>query len=286
MLILLLAVLFVIVLALLGTYLWVQRMLRIIYTPPVDYPNPKACLPEQQVLVCAGDSITHGNVSYNWVNVLREQLPNKIQVFNAGINSDLSDSLLNRIDDIIAVKPSLVSILIGTNDINATLSKSALKRYYEQKKIPIGTLPSIKSYQNNLTTIVRTLKSKTSAQIALVSLPVIGEDLNSLANQKVDEYSAVIKQIATAEQCSYLPFREQMHEFLRANPQPIRYSYAQTLSLMYKCIWGHFVLHKNWDELSQKNGFQLVTDNLHLNSVAGAMLTKCVLSFVKKHENS
>lgn len=281
MAIFLLSIVLVLVIGLGVAYLWVRQMTRRIYRRPTDYPNPANQIQGKITVVCAGDSITHGNVSYNWVNALRANLASDYHVFNAGINSDLSYTLLGRIDEILAVKPDVVIVMIGTNDVNAKLSKQALKRYYQQKKIAEGTLPTLASYQANVTAIVKRIKNETTARVAVMSLPVMGEDLSHQANLTADTYSAWLKKLADEQDCAYLPVRERMKAFLMANPQPLRYTFAQTTRLIYQCIWGHYVQGKTWDELAQINGFQLVTDNLHLNSAAGDLIVELVAGFVK-----
>jgi hypothetical protein len=52
------------------------------------------------VVVCCGDSITHGHIGYDWVSSLRYIDKCKMYV-NAGINADLTWNLYQRIEDII-----------------------------------------------------------------------------------------------------------------------------------------------------------------------------------------
>jgi lysophospholipase L1-like esterase len=77
----------------------------------------------KNVIVFAGDSITHGQVGENYVDLVAEKLdPNRFEIVNAGINSHLAWNLLQRLDKIIELEPSYVMLLIGTNDANAANS--------------------------------------------------------------------------------------------------------------------------------------------------------------------
>ena len=47
---------------------------------------------DKPVVVCCGDSITHGHIGYDWVSSLRNSDHSKIYI-NAGINADLTWNL-------------------------------------------------------------------------------------------------------------------------------------------------------------------------------------------------
>jgi len=257
-------------------YAWLYR--KVSKHIPENYPNPQnrqQIDASKKVLVCFGDSNTHGNVSYNWVNDLSSQLTD-YQIFNAGINSDLTYTLLQRIDDVIACKPNFITILIGTNDVNSTMGKIMEKRYQDLGRVSKDTSPNFEDFKKNYIEIIRQLKAKTQAKIAVMSLPVLGEDLAHEANQKADKYSEFVKQLATDEQLIYLPVREKQKEFLQNNPQPLKHTFEETYKLLNFSVINYYLLGKNWDEISTKHGFQLTPDNLHQNSIAGGMIRDLV----------
>jgi lysophospholipase L1-like esterase len=257
-------------------YAWLYR--KVSKHIPENYPNPQnrqQIDASKKVLVCFGDSNTHGNVSYNWVNDLSSQLTD-YQIFNAGINSDLTYTLLQRIDDVIACKPNFITILIGTNDVNSTMGKIMEKRYQDLGRVSKDTSPNFEDFKKNYIEIIRQLKAKTQAKIAVMSLPVLGEDLAHEANQKADKYSEFVKQLATDEQLIYLPVREKQKEFLQNNPQLLKHKFEETYKLLNFSVINYYLLGKNWDEISTKHGFQLTPDNLHQNSIAGGMIRDLV----------
>lgn len=262
-------------------YAWLYR--KVSKHIPENYPNAtnrQQIDTSKKVLVCFGDSNTHGNVSYNWVNDLSYQLTD-YQVFNAGINSDLTYTLLRRIDDVIACKPNFITILIGTNDVNSTMGKVMEKRYQDLGKVSKDTSPNFEDFKKNYIEITRQLKAKTQAKIAVMSLPVMGEDLAHEANQKADKYSEFIKQLATDEQLMYLPVREKQKEFLHKNPQPLKHTFEETYKLLNFSVIGFYLLGKSWDDISTKHGFQLTSDNLHQNSIAGSMIRDLVKDAIR-----
>lgn len=249
---------------------------------PENYPNAQKCKqidPSKKVLVCFGDSNTHGNVSYNWVDDLSRQLSD-YQVFNAGINSDLTYTLLHRINDVIACNPDIISILIGTNDVNSTMHLKMEKRYQRLGKIDKNISPNFEDFKKNYIEIIHQLKQKTKAKIAIMSLPVMGEDLAHEANLRADEYSEFVKQLAENENIMYLPVREKQKEFLLKNPKPLEYTFEETYKLLNHSVIGHYIFGKTWDEMTTKHGFQLSPDNLHQNSLGGGMIRDLVKGFM------
>ena len=258
-------------------YVWLYQ--KISKHIPENYPNEKNRQQidhTKKVIVCFGDSNTHGNVSYNWVNDLSSQLID-YQIFNAGINSDLTYTLLRRIDDVIACKPDFITILIGTNDVNSTMHLKMEKRYQQLGRIDKVISPNFEDFKKNYIEIIHQLKQKTKAKIAIMSLPVMGEDLSHEANLRADKYSDFIKQLATDKQVSYLPVREKQKEFLLKNPKPLKHSFEETYKLLNFSVISHYLLGKTWDEITTKHGFQLTPDNLHQNSIAGGMIRDLII---------
>ena len=169
------------------------------------------------VLACIGDSLTHGHVSHSYVDDLAALLQKDgagVDVINGGINYDLAYNLYLRLDEIIACKPDIVTILIGGNDVIASLDEKARKLYTRLRKLP--TAPSQDWFEENLIKIIRTLKEQTSARIALFSLTVLGEEITHPANDKMLAYSYSIRRIAEQEAVDYLPLHEAFRSFFES----------------------------------------------------------------------
>jgi len=91
----------------------------------------------RKVIVCAGDSLTHGRVSENYVDILKGWFNVMgYSVINAGINQELAWNLLQRVDEIVKCKPDFVTILIGINDVNASMNEKTARRYIREKGLP------------------------------------------------------------------------------------------------------------------------------------------------------
>jgi lysophospholipase L1-like esterase len=240
-----------------------------------------AQLPAQKknVAVCVGDSITHGAVSCNYVDILsgRDRLRGYTFV-NAGINSELAYNAVQRADGIMACNPVVITILIGTNDAAASLSPGNQKRYRQDMDLP--RLPDRGWYRENLRLLIQKFKTGTRARIAVFSLPPIGEERESAAYKRAQEYSTIVKEVALSEKITYLPLNERMDEIIAKRGMKNTPVYNENMYLMYKGIVQHYLLRMSYDEISSSNNFLLITDTLHLNCVGAALMADMVENFV------
>jgi lysophospholipase L1-like esterase len=232
-----------------------------------------------KTVVCFGASLTAGTVSFNYLDLLgaRTSLA-EFRFINHGVNGDLAWNGLERLDRVIAEWPDFVTILIGTNDVNATLSERNLARYMAFNHLP--SEPTLTWYECNLAMIVKRLKQETRARLALLSLAVIGEDLEHEANRKVNLYNDAIHRVAREENIACLPLHERMVAYLREHEGdraqlPPRLEYRDGLHN----TGNAFALHASglsWDEVSRRNGLLVTTDCLHLNSVGAGMIADLI----------
>lgn len=275
-----LLVLIIFIVLLLGSLFAFRLMLT--HLKPSGYPDPRNISVSDKnkpVLVCFGDSNTHGNVSYNWVNQVRREFP-EMNVFNAGVNSDLTFSLLRRLDDVVLADPDYITILIGTNDVNAVAYEVSEKRYRSMNRLLKDENTGPEGFEENLKTIIQILKSRTKARIALLSLPLMGEDLTNKTNTLADEYSAVILKIATFENLSYIPVREEQKAYLQENPPRSKYAFEKYPFLLTRSVVLHYFFGQSWNKISDGIGNVLSPDFMHQNDTAGKKIADQVIKWI------
>ncbi|EQA46563.1 GDSL-like protein [Leptospira broomii serovar Hurstbridge str. 5399] len=235
--------------------------------------------PGKRIVVCMGDSITHGRVSYDYVNGLASDTDlEKFSFVNAGINSRLAYNLLQKADEVIALKPDFITILIGTNDVKASLSAEESERYIKLWRL--SESPSKKLFVNSLRKLIMRLRSETNAKIALVSLPPLGEVLLSKPYLRSTEYSDEIRKIAEAERILYLPLHEEMDAVLRSKGQSNIPEYRMDLPAMYVAIFLHYAMFQDWNSISDMRNLHFLTDNIHLNQRGGDIVQKLIKKFL------
>ena len=249
---------------------------------PVHFLEDSARDKNKKTVVCVGNSITHGQVSYNYVNILSDRLSvDGYQFVNAGINGNLVYNVVNRLDMIIRCDPDYVTVLIGTNDVNASLSQKNSARYMKDMALP--EKPNAEFFRKNVKELISQLKKRTNATIAILSLPPIGEEINHIAYQRTKEYSGIILDVAQENNVDYLPLHEKITEYLLAEDHRPRLSYDNGFRrIMIKGIFSHFLLGTSFDKIATNNGFLIVTDFLHLNHRGSKMVADLIKNWILK----
>ena len=243
---------------------------------PYDFIVSPAFHESKKRLVCVGDSITHGNVSVSYVKMLAERLGDNFNVINAGINAELTYNVLQRLESIIACNPDFITILIGTNDINREMDLPSKKRGVRRLKLPQE--PTQEWFTSNLREIIATLQKRTTAKIAVCSIPPLGEDPTKHAFLQSSKYSNIIADIAEKTQIPYLPVHEGMLTYLKANPSQPKYPYERRLIELTFLQFYFFGL--SLDSISRRNGFSLLVDHVHLNTTGAKIIANLIEDFV------
>ena len=236
------------------------------------------------IMACLGSSSTAGKgQAYDWIGELKRRPRNKgISFLNFGVGGDLAHNALQRLPAVLACHPSGVVVLIGGNDVLALVSKAARRFFRISKRIP--TEPSPEWFRENLRAIARRLKMEVPATIGLCSLPPIGEDPASVnpfqgeLNRRIEEYSAIIKEVAREESVGYLPVYEMMLAQIVAAPGRAFTSFR--FLPFYRDAFRVLVLGKSPDEVARLNGWRFHTDGVHLNSRGGMIVADLVQEFI------
>jgi lysophospholipase L1-like esterase len=187
---------------------------------------------EAIIVACLGSSSTAGKgQAFNWIGELERRPRNKRFCFhNFGVGGDLAYNALQRLPDVLACHPDKVLVLVGGKDVLALVSRKVKRFFRISKHLP--SEPSPEWFRENLRAIARRVKAETSAAVALYSLPPIGEDPSSAnpfqseVNRRIEEYSAIIREIALEESAAYIAVHVQMHSVVtteRFSSDNVRY---------------------------------------------------------------
>jgi lysophospholipase L1-like esterase len=229
------------------------------------------------VVVCAGDSTTHGKASGDWVGLLHDQLGSTGHlVVNAGQSGALSCTLLRDLDDVVAAQPDVVTVMIGTNDVMATTSEEWRASYQRQE--PPET-PTIETYRRWVDEIVRRLLAETTARVALLQVPPISEQVDSSFNQRVDAFNDVVRDVAAEHGVAVVPVNARLKQMIAASSTAPPFD--GTTREIRSALLQRFLLRRRWDAISARAGRVVLTDNIHLNDRAAGEIAALVRSFVE-----
>ena len=256
----------------------------IIATPPkgraIDL-SPDNATEDVRIIACIGDSLTHGNIGDCWVETLRNEFPEDI-FLNEGINGDVVWQVQQRIAPILALKPDIVILMIGSNDAMASFNKKSGQRYKRNNKLP--EVPTFESYQKSLLKLLDNLSSV--SKIAICTIPPIGENKDSIVNNHVNKYNKFIELTAKKKNIALLPVSKLLRDDLSTRTYPFRSDYDPSTLPIIRRIYGgavhHYIFKKSWDEVAKSKGQWILFDQIHL----GERGAKIVFNIVKKYISS
>ena len=175
-------------------------------------------------VVFLGDSITQqaenseGEGTYKgFITSLRENVSQEVELINKGIGGNkVSDLLLRYNDDVLKLKPNIVFIYIGINDV--------------WHKYDWGTGSDIDIYEKGLRKIIADIEA-VGAKIILCTPTVIGEnsgefklnnnfkdiDTMEIMNKDLDAFSDVVRNLSSEFNTDLLDLRKKFKEYISEN---------------------------------------------------------------------
>lgn len=227
-----------------------------------------------------GASSTAGKgQAFNWIRELSQRQENRCYEFlNFGVGGDLAYNGLERLPKLIECRPRCAVIWIGANDILAMTFPKFQRLAKWWKKLPQTASPAW--FAESLSTIVRRLKTETSAEVRLCSLAPIGEDLfategpQSELNRWIDEFNTIIRSTAAADSLRYVPVHETICDQMKDYPRHAFTSFR--FSRFYRDAFRSLVLGYSPDKIGEINGWNFHSDGVHLNRHSGCIVAGLV----------
>jgi lysophospholipase L1-like esterase len=229
-----------------------------------------------RTLVCFGDSLTEGAIGASYVDVLRAELPG-VRVVNAGINGDTTINLLRRAErDVIAHHPDFIIILVGLNDLATVYGDRLQRRYYHMvKRVRIELTP--RRFAQSYRQLIRLLRERTNAQLALCTLTTLGEAPDEPIQQQVDAYSHIIRALADQEGLPLIDVRRAFWDAICADPRPGP-PYKLWMPLLDQAAVR---LGQNYAGIAAKRGYHLLCDGVHLGDAGARLVADTMLPYFR-----
>lgn len=231
-----------------------------------------------RLVVCAGDSITRGQSSGDYVAELEKRFgPGGTRFVNAGVDGDLAWNVLQRLDGIVAHRPDVVTLQVGTNDVLAALDPRHAALARRRKRVP--RTPTLDWYRECLDAVLGRLRAGTPARLAVLDLPPLGEDLASEANRRVDAHAAVLREVAAAHAVPVLPLHERLLAMLPPGHRPPPWTGG--VAGLLQATFTHLLLRRSLDEIGRRNGLAMLSDHVHLTERSAAVVADLVGEFLR-----
>ncbi len=262
-----------------AAFLYVSR---IISLPPegraVDYLNSKF-KNNQRVIACIGDSLTHGNIGQSWVDYLRKDFPNDV-FLNEGINGNTAWQVIQRVDPILSCKPDIVILMIGSNDAMGSFNVNSGLRYKRNNNLP--EVPSFEKYKEQLQELLERLSD--IPKIAVCTIPPLGENKDSLANQHVKKFNNFIELTSRHYNIDLLPISESIWLDTASRTYPLKSDYnaneVKILRRIFGGIFHHYLYKKSWNQIAKSKGQWILFDQIHLNERGANIVFKIVKKYI------
>lgn len=228
--------------------------------------------PRTSPVVVAGASIVRGRASVDFVQMLRERQPNELFV-NAGVNGNVAWEVLQRTDEIVACAPSRVVLLVGTNDVQATLSAKAGRSAQRSKSLPQP--PSIDWYTECLSSVVTRLTASGCA-VGVCSLPPIGQDLAAPVNVRLREFNTAIGTVCQSTGAAYLPVYEALADVLTSRGLEGGPAWTGSWWPGLSSLVRHFITGTSYDVIAASRGWLLSPDGVHMDTFGAQVIATVV----------
>jgi len=229
-----------------------------------------------KTLVCFGDSITQGSIGDAYVRHIAAQMPH-ITVINGGIDGDTTFNLLQRLDSaVLRHKPDAVMVMVGLNDFGTAYGERLSRAYYRRiKKVPIAIdIPAFETLYDGI--IHRLLHA--GVKVVLCTPTTLGEVPDTAGQYILDGYVRVVKNLADRHGLTLIDVRAAFVEAMRADP---RVGPEYHLWLVPYDAW-RVRRGMTYDQISEKRGFRLLVDGVHLNGNGATLVAQTVVPVLQQ----
>lgn len=231
------------------------------------------------VLLCIGDSITHGHIGASWVELLRGRFVSQGRlVANGGINGQQAWNLGRRLDSALACQPDMAVLMIGTNDVMAAERRDRAASYKKQNKLP--QTPDLPWSIAELRALVPRVR-KAVPRVALCTLPPLGDDPRHRICDLVGQYNTAVRELAVEHDCVLLDVHAALTPLLSPQGPPYEGSPAYVVRAVGKVILVHYLLGRSWDSIAEAAGYGATVEGIHLTEAAAHRVAELVAGFVE-----
>lgn len=221
-------------------------------------------------LVFFGDSLTEGSYGGSYFSYLPLLLP-RHTLINAGVGGDTVVNLLRRTDEMLALQPDGVFVMIGGNDAFSHAFPAVRSYYKNAKGIPGGAV-SPETFARD----IRELFTRLQLAQVQVWVGLMPNEYNPLAVATLAEYNAITGM--TARSFS-LPVLDLAPHFPTPAPVPERppldVGFILTIGQREKRGWH------DYEQARREGGFTYTFDGLHLMPAAAEQAARAIAAFIE-----
>ena len=270
--------------------------------PPINNPARfilrfRIMSPARPVMVCIGDSLIHGRTSDDWIPKVPFLVSEKMK-FDCPQVSDFMDPVwivnaaqngitswiahTEKIQQAVSCYPDYILLMIGTNDVLSMYSPLASVNAAVTWSLPETCKMSV--LERNLISMLDSLAERSpSTEVAVCTIPPLGEDLASPANRLVKEANEIIRNIVESREAArvtVLDVNERLQSEITKGSTGKKLPIELAALLMAFMAPLHYYLGIPWQMLSGIVGNRVLFDGMHLNEVGGDIVAGVVTDWL------
>ncbi|QSQ09693.1 hypothetical protein H0A61_02072 [Koleobacter methoxysyntrophicus] len=234
------------------------------------------------MIACFGDSITAGRPGVSYLRYLKGNKDYR----NFGLGGDTLLGLSKRIGCFL-MKSSCKEFIIeiGANDILLPFLSKYSKAWNKtvDRIIARGSIPlsKVADFIEEYEKLICKLSDK---QIKVISIPCIGENIESDLNAKVNEYNESIRNLCIKYGVAFVDFNKWQKEIINnSNPGTGYFISKDPFDVMIDSLTTTYLGFSSW--ISKKRKLILTVDGIHLNKNGAKGLARLIEENVKSKNN-
>lgn len=232
-----------------------------------------------------GDSLTKGQVSANFINLLNDRYPNS-KLFNFGTNGatlniismKVLKHLQNQNDyDLIVLQGGSNDILLPHFNVRGGLFKFAYKSQIEKGHKPII---DSREYYHALIDFFRQIKALYKGKIIFITMGCLKEKIDTELNRERRNFNVAARNAAIEEDIAIADIEPVFENFLFGKNQT---------NYLIESFWAVTLFDKIWSltkrgiaHLSERRKLHLTIDGVHLNNEGASIISNSIIDTLAK----
>lgn len=222
-------------------------------------------------IVFLGDSLTWGGYGGNFVEELRPLLPEH-ELINMGEGGNTVLNLLRRLDEVLALKPDAVFVMIGGNDAISFIQPGTRTYYRNAQGIEDGTV-TIDQYETGY----RELLTQLQAAHIVTWMGLTPIEYNPLVVETMKQYNERAREVARSMNVPTLDLLAALNPPTIPERPNLEIGFILTIGSRQKRKW------KDYEGDQKRGGFTYTFDGLHLMPETAKRVAQLIAEFIKSN---
>jgi lysophospholipase L1-like esterase len=221
-------------------------------------------------IVFLGDSLTWGRYGGDFVAEIAQRLPEH-EIINSGESGNTSLSLLNRLDDVLALEPDGIFVMVGGNDA-ISYSQPETRRYYQQvQKIPDGIItPELfsRTYRELLTQI--------QLNYIMTWVGLAPKEYNPAVVEAAEQFNALAREIAESLNIAVLDFMPHFKPEHIPDRSPLNLATINLIGKRANSGWS------DYESARAEGDYTYSFDGLHITPESAPRFADLIIEFLRQ----